>query len=363
MTSEEAAKTRTPPTAAPAEGTTPAEAMEAAKTPAPRKPAGPRKPPEVLKVPETLVAAGAPEAGETLEPIEAPEAGEAAEAPEAGEAAEAPEAGEAAEAPEAGKAAEAPEAGGGTSLAGSADAGVEPDGVGPRARVDLTDPRAIRALAHPLRWALLEALAEAGTLTATQASEVLGESPANCAFHLRTLAKYGFVEEAGGGRGRERPWRRTYDTLSWGRMQEDPGATLAAQALDQVWMDRLLTRARRSLTSTASWPPDLGDTLGTSSSRLYVTPAEARRLYEEISEAFERLSADREIAGRRDPGRRPADAVPVEFVLLGYPVLDSLPLPGPEAREMPLPGPEAPEMSDPRGMMAGPDNRRHPPGT
>jgi hypothetical protein len=34
---------------------------------------------------------------------------------------------------------------------------------------------------------------------------MLGESPANCAFHLRTLAKYGFVEEAGGGRGRERP--------------------------------------------------------------------------------------------------------------------------------------------------------------
>jgi hypothetical protein len=28
-------------------------------------------------------------------------------------------------------------------------------------------------------------------------SEMLGESPANCAFHLRTLAQYGFEEEAG----------------------------------------------------------------------------------------------------------------------------------------------------------------------
>ena len=190
-------------------------------------------------------------------------------------------------------------------LAGRADAEADPGGDGRRPRVDLTDPKAIRALAHPLRWALLEALAEAGTLTATQASDMLGESPANCAFHLRTLAKYGFVEEAGGGRGRERPWRRTYDTLSWGRVQEDPGATLAAQALDQVWMDRLLTRARRSLTSTATWPHELGDTLGTSSSRLYVTPAEARRLYEEISAAFERLSADREIADRRNPNAAP----------------------------------------------------------
>src|SRR5213075_1235389 len=104
-----------------------------------------------------------------------------------------------------------------------------------RLHLDLTDPKAMRALAHPLRWALLEALGHAGTLTATQASEMLGESPANCAFHLRTLAKYGFVEEAGGGKGRERPWRRTYDTLSWGRNPGDPGAAIAAEALDQVW--------------------------------------------------------------------------------------------------------------------------------
>jgi hypothetical protein len=200
-----------------------------------------------------------------------------------------------------------------------------------RERADLTDPKAMRALAHPLRWALLEALAQAGTLTATQASEMLNESPANCAFHLRTLAKYGFVEEAGGGRGRERPWRRTYDTLSWGRNPDDPGTVIAAEALDQVWIDRLLNRARHSLTSTASWPRGLNDALGTSSSRLYVRPAEARRLYAMIDEAFGQLADDPEVAGRRDPGRRPADAVPVEFVLLGYPVLDAPLLPGDDA--------------------------------
>src|SRR5262249_61369493 len=79
----------------------------------------------------------------------------------------------------------------------------------------ITDARAMRALAHPVRLALLEALVHAGTLTATQASELLGESPANCAFHLRTLAKYGYVVEAGGGRGRGRPGRG-------GRTPRDP---------------------------------------------------------------------------------------------------------------------------------------------
>ena len=56
----------------------------------------------------------------------------------------------------------------------------------------------MRALAHPVRLALLEVLADAGQLTATEAGERIGESPANASFHLRQLAKYGFVEEAEG---------------------------------------------------------------------------------------------------------------------------------------------------------------------
>src|SRR6516162_11056846 len=73
----------------------------------------------------------------------------------------------------------------------------------------MTDPRALRALAHPLRLSLLGLLRIEGPLTATRAGELLGESSASCSFHLRQLAKYGLVEEAGGGRGRERPWRAT----------------------------------------------------------------------------------------------------------------------------------------------------------
>jgi DNA-binding transcriptional ArsR family regulator len=197
-----------------------------------------------------------------------------------------------------------------------------------RGRLNLTDPKAIRALAHPLRMALLEALGQAGTLTATQASEMLGESPANSAFHLRTLAKYGFVEEAGGGRGRERPWRQTYDGLNWRTRQPDPQASRAAEALDQVWMDRLLTRARRSLTSMTSWPEAFDEGLGASQSRMFVTPEEAKEVHAEMMKTFERVvGMNRRFAERRDPKLRPPDAVPVEFVLLGYPILDAPPLP------------------------------------
>jgi predicted transcriptional regulator len=209
--------------------------------------------------------------------------------------------------------------------------GAAPEGGDPRPqreRLNLTDPKAMRALAHPLRWELIEAIEQAGTLTATQASEMTGESPANCAFHLRTLAKYGFIEEAGGGRGRERPWRASYDSMRLRSIQDDPEASQAAQALTQVWLDRLLARAQRSLTSRTSWPKAFDDLLGAQTSRLYLTAAEAGELFSEIEELYDRLVGTQNIyAERRDPQRRPPGAVPVEFTLLGYPVLGLPPVP------------------------------------
>ena len=71
----------------------------------------------------------------------------------------------------------------------------------------LTDSQTLRALTHPVRIALIEALLLGGAMTATEVGERISESATTCSFHLRQLAKYGFVEEAGGGKGRSRPWR------------------------------------------------------------------------------------------------------------------------------------------------------------
>src|ERR1700749_3266721 len=81
--------------------------------------------------------------------------------------------------------------------------------------LELTDPRALRAVAHPTRLKLMALLRRLGPLTATQAGGRIGESPSGCSFHLRSLAKYGLVEEAGGGRGRERPWQTTANGIQW----------------------------------------------------------------------------------------------------------------------------------------------------
>src|SRR5262249_11548655 len=100
--------------------------------------------------------------------------------------------------------------------------------------MELTDPRALRAYAHPIRLKLVGLLRRTGPLTATQAGEKIGESAANCSFHLRQLAKFGLVEEAGGGKGRERPWRATSITTEWPDGGADPEAVEAGAMLSRV---------------------------------------------------------------------------------------------------------------------------------
>jgi DNA-binding transcriptional ArsR family regulator len=190
----------------------------------------------------------------------------------------------------------------------------------------LTDARAMRALAHPVRMALLEALAHAGTLTATQASEALGESPANCAFHLRTLAKYGYVEEAGGGKGRERPWRRSHVGFRISSAGLDPQAEIAADEVAEFWFDTLLARARAALARRRSWPAEWQDNglTGASEDVLYVTPEEAREVSAEIRQVGKRFEE------RLDhPERRPPGAMPIEVIALAYPLLHLAARPAP----------------------------------
>jgi hypothetical protein len=177
----------------------------------------------------------------------------------------------------------------------------------------LTDPKTMRAMAHPLRMALTELFAVHETLTATQASEALGESPATCAFHLRTLAKYGFLEEAGGGRGRERPWKPTTRSIRVETTElPDKQAEIAAEALAEVWIDRQLARIRDSFSAdkpSREW----AKATGSIRSVVFLTAAEAAALQEELNEIVHRYT-DR----LRNPSLRPPGALPVELDVFGF---------------------------------------------
>ncbi|PZF83525.1 winged helix-turn-helix domain-containing protein [Jiangella anatolica] len=75
----------------------------------------------------------------------------------------------------------------------------------PRRNIDATT---LRGLAHPLRVQLYDALVTYGPATATMLAGRFGESTGSTSYHLRQLAKHGFVEEDPfRGAGRERYWR------------------------------------------------------------------------------------------------------------------------------------------------------------
>jgi hypothetical protein len=97
----------------------------------------------------------------------------------------------------------------------------------------ISDPGALRALAHAGRYTILEHLQVNGPATATECAQVAGLSPSACSYHLRLLARHGFVEEdSSRDDGRERAWRAT-STGWWSDVdpETDPGT---AQALEST---------------------------------------------------------------------------------------------------------------------------------
>ncbi len=179
----------------------------------------------------------------------------------------------------------------------------------------VTDAQTIRALTHPVRLALLEALQFAGPLTATQAGELLGESPTTCSFHFRQLARYGFVTEAGGGKGRARPWRLAVVGNRVAPPEEDVEAHAAGLALGSLARNRALERLDEWERTASLWPAEWRSADDQSHYLLWVTREELTELLAGLAALLARFT------GRiADPSTRPAGAQPVELLSFVHPV-------------------------------------------
>ncbi|MGW7449097.1 winged helix-turn-helix domain-containing protein [Kitasatospora sp. NPDC054795] len=158
---------------------------------------------------------------------------------------------------------------------------------------------------HAVRTALLELLAEHGTVTSTEAAARLGLSSGLCSFHLRQLARYGLIEEAPATDGRARPWR-----LPTARRAEADGGfgELARGLEDESHRHWLARRAE----APAEWQQDEAF-----SAVVHLTPAELVA----VAEEFRRVLA-RYRSRDTDPATRPAGARPVAAVTRLFPLLD-----------------------------------------
>ncbi len=171
----------------------------------------------------------------------------------------------------------------------------------------------MRALAHPVRLALLETLTLRGPLTATEAGALIGETATTCSFHLRQLARYGFVEEAGGGRGRSRPWRVVQIGFIVDPEAGDLSGQSASRALSSLALTRQLARHERSREASPTLPEPWRDAGGQSETVWWVTAEELHELEAEIQGLIDRY-VDRLV----EPAKRPPGAQMVEFVALTH---------------------------------------------
>jgi DNA-binding transcriptional ArsR family regulator len=173
----------------------------------------------------------------------------------------------------------------------------------------------MRALAHPMRIALLEAIMREGSLTATRAAELLDDSPGNMSWHLQTLAKYGFIEEAGGGRGRSRPWRIVDVTINFESAEPDPEYSAAEDALEATLHQSIDLRLRAWWSQRRSYPLEWRQASFSIYNTTYLTADEMKKLNEDINDLLRRF------AGRSaDKSKRPAGSEPVQVVALGHPL-------------------------------------------
>ena len=142
----------------------------------------------------------------------------------------------------------------------------------------ISDVNRIRALAHPLRLAVLRHLMAVGPRTASECAVEVGSTPSNCSWHLRQLATFGLVEPAESANERDRPWQATPVGLDFGELASDP---VVREAQDSVIAVSLQDEAEMT-TRFLNHRNDLDDEW-VSASRLdsyvvRVTPAELREL-------------------------------------------------------------------------------------
>jgi predicted transcriptional regulator len=168
----------------------------------------------------------------------------------------------------------------------------------------VTRTEQIKALTHPLRIRLIDLFRDGEELTATQCAEATGESVASCSFHLRQLARYGYLER-GEPRGRERPWRAPRERgITLDADPSDREALAAVMAASAAFladgMERLRAWAQQAADDDPEWTRASTQRFHT----FWATPEELHALGERIGELSEPFQGRVEDPDQRPPGAR-----------------------------------------------------------
>jgi DNA-binding transcriptional ArsR family regulator len=185
----------------------------------------------------------------------------------------------------------------------------------PTDELELKDPRAMRALAHPARLAILDLLQVNGSGTATECAREVGGSPQAASYHLRALAKWGLVQKAASDDGRETRWELAARTIHFASGDDSPQYHTAARALGRRILERDDRVVNAYLAAHASESREWRDAATFGSASVYVTPEELH----EFARRFRALIDDFERPDERD---RPEGSRRVHVVVRAVPYVE-----------------------------------------
>lgn len=190
-----------------------------------------------------------------------------------------------------------------------------------RARTRISDPKVMRALAHPARISILDHLSSTGSVvTATQMAAIVELSPSATSYHLRELAKYGLVEQAPGrGDGRERVWRSVSAGWNLDSDQLEPDAEAAGRELVDVYLSRDFARLREFFARQHQEPAEWRSAAALMGKTLLLTAEELGAVTAAVNELLQPYERRRRAL---DP---PPGARPVAVHFSAYPTAEGLP--------------------------------------
>lgn len=160
--------------------------------------------------------------------------------------------------------------------------------------LDVTDPTALRALAHPVRVRLLGLVREHRPVTAARLAVLVDESTASVSYHLSVLERHGFIERdpAPGQTRRHKPWRTTFDSMRITGGHGGTAGTAPAGTAEGVVLSTLLgqTRAQQDayLSGDAALTAGWQEVGAFQMTRLVLTAAEVDRMAEEVQAVLDR---------------------------------------------------------------------------
>lgn len=180
----------------------------------------------------------------------------------------------------------------------------------------VTDVASLKAVAHPLRLRLLGALRVEGPATASELARRFGESSGATSYHLRQLARYGFIEEdPEQPNARDRRWRSAHRYTSWKESDfaDQPEGREATRALRQ--RQRAYTGQVAERFEDEDWSRAWLDAAGQHDDIVRLTPESLRQLTDQVNTLIREY-------GARDATAPDSERVAIflsAFPIRGYP--------------------------------------------